>query len=234
MKSLAIALFMSTPVFAQSVIDAPVDHVFVPAGFDNNDNVELVVTGLFPNPCFKRNDVSVDVRGEEIDVKVSAVVSDDEKSPLCAAMVVPFKEDIQIGNLQGGQYKIFVNRGTPFELRDTIVIGEAASQNQDDHLYAMVSYIELGFTGGTTGSAMLVGWNPSSCMELDRVEYRSNGKDTLVIQPIMKKVSDFCPMKMTPLNIPVSFDPSEFKHSEVLLMSRTIEGRSVNNLAKMK
>ena len=27
------------------VVEAPIDHVFVPNGFDNNDHVEVVVTG---------------------------------------------------------------------------------------------------------------------------------------------------------------------------------------------
>jgi hypothetical protein len=66
------------------------------------------------------------------------------------------------------------------------------------------------------------------------VEYRSNNKDTVTIMPIMKKVRDFCPMKMTPLEIPVRFDPSELSHSKVLLMSRTIDGRSVNSLVNLE
>lgn len=232
---LALALTPAMTALAQvpAVIDAPVDHVFVPAGFDNNDNVEIVVTGHFPNPCYNRSGVKVKVIDDTIKVTISASVKED-KANLCAAMIVPFKEDIVVGNLQGGDYKIVVNEGTAFELKDKITIVEATSQNQDDHIYAMVNYIELGFTGGGFGDARLVGWNPSDCLELDRVEYRSNGKDTVSIMPIMKKVREFCPMKLTPLEIPVRFDPSEFSHSKVLLMSRTIDGRSVNSLVNLE
>lgn len=216
-----------------TVIDAPVDHVFVPAGFDNNDNVEVVVTGYFPNPCYNRNDVTVKVVDDLIKISVTASVKED-KGSLCAAMIVPFKEDISVGNLQGGDYKIVVNEGTPFELKDSIKIVEAASQNQDDHIYAMVDYVDLGFTGGSLGDTRLIGWKPSDCLELDRVEYRSNGKDTVIVMPIMKKVRDFCPMKLTPLEVPVRFNPSEYSHSKVLLMSRTIDGRSVNALVNLE
>lgn len=236
MSSLLLTLALG-PIAAMAqrptVIDAPVDHVFVPAGFDNNDNVEVVVTGFFPNPCYNRNDVTVKVVDDLIKISVTASVKED-KGSLCAAMIVPFKEDISVGNLQGGDYKIVVNEGTPYELKDSIKIVEAASQNQDDHIYAMVDYIDLGFTGGSLGDTRLIGWKPSDCLELDRVEYRSNGKDTVIVMPIMKKVRDFCPMKLTPLEVPVRFNPSEYSHSKVLLMSRTIDGRSVNALVNLE
>ncbi len=227
-----LALLISAPLYAQAprVVDAPVDHLYVPSGFDNNDNVELVVTGYFPNPCYGRNKVNAKIQGDVINVRVTALVRQDEKAEACAAMVVPFKEVIPVGNLQGGDYKIIVNSNTRFELQDNLKVAEAASQNQDDHIYAVVDYIELGFMGGESGSALLVGWNPSDCLALDHVEYVSNGKDTLSILPIMKKIRDFCPLKMVPLTIPVNFNPESFSHPKVLLMSRTIEGKSVNTL----
>jgi hypothetical protein len=161
---------------------------------------------------------------------VTALLRGDEKAEPCAAMIVPFKEVVPVGNLQGGDYKVVVNGNTRFELQDSLKVAESASQNQDDHLYAIVDYIELGFMGGETGSAQLIGWNPSDCLELDHVEYVSNGKDTLSILPIMKKVREFCPLKMVPLTIPVNFNPASFSHSKILLMSRTIEGKSVNTI----
>jgi hypothetical protein len=227
-----LALLVSAPLYAQAprVIDAPVDHLFVPSGFDNNDNVELVVTGYFPNPCYGRNNVAVKVVNDEIQVRVTALVRQEEKAEACAAMIVPFKEVVPVGNLQGGDYKVVVNSNTRFELTDQLKVVEAASQNQDDHIYAVVDYIELGFLGGESGSAQLVGWNPSDCLALDHVEYVSNGKDTLSILPIMKKIRDFCPLKMVPLTIPVNFNPESFSHPKILLMSRTIEGKSVNTI----
>ena len=130
MFALALVSLLSTSFAQTQVIDAPVDHVFVPAGFDNNDNIELVVTGEFPNPCYKRNDVKVEVVDDVIDIKVTSIVSQDDKSTMCAAMVVPFKENVIVGNLQGGDYKIVVNRNSGFELKSKIHVAEATSQNQ--------------------------------------------------------------------------------------------------------
>ena len=36
-----------------ALVGAPVEKVFVPLGFDDNDNVEVVVHGHFQSTCFK-------------------------------------------------------------------------------------------------------------------------------------------------------------------------------------
>ena len=33
------------------LVQAPIDKVFVPLGFDDNDKVELIIHGQFPNTC---------------------------------------------------------------------------------------------------------------------------------------------------------------------------------------
>jgi hypothetical protein len=225
---LASSMAIANPI----IIDAPVDHLFVPEGFDNNDNVEFVVTGAFPNPCYKRNKVTVDVVGDIIDVKVNAIASSDDQA--CPDMIVPFKEIISVGNLQSGDYKIVINKSSPYELKNEMNVVEASSQNVDDNLYAMIDYVDLGFVGGASGSAKLVGWVPSDCIQVDRVEYKSNGKDVLSILPIMKQVSDFCPMKMMPISIPVKFEPENFKNNNVLLYVRTLDGKSVNSVVNIR
>lgn len=233
MKNVLATLLVlsSLEVSASEIITAPVDHVFVPNGFDSNDSVEFVVTGNFPSPCYSRNKVDVDVVGDVINVHVSAITS-LEKNKTCVDMIVPFKEVVSVGNLQGGKYSIIVNEGSKFELKDKIKVDEATSNNVDDHIYAMVDYIDLGFV--ESGSAQLVGMNPSDCFELDHVEYLSNGKDTLSVLPIMKKVRDLCPMKMTPITIPITYDRDAFQGDRILLYTRTIEGKSVNSLVNLR
>lgn len=228
---LALVLFSSLNAFATEVIVAPVDHVFVPEGFDNNDSVEVVVTGTFSNTCYSRNQVQVKVVDETIKISIDAL-NNTKKSKNCAEILVPFKEVVSIGNLQGGNYTIVVNEKSRYELKDQLKIAAASTNNVDDHIYALVEYIDLGFV--ESGDAMLVGWNPSDCLELDHVEYISNKKDTLSILPVMKKVSDFCPMKMTPIHIPIKYDRNAFNSDKILLYTRTIEGKSVSTLVNLK
>src|SRR5688572_18284654 len=101
--SLLAFIFTSIVCAEPRAVVSPVDHLFVPKGFDNNDNVEVVVTGKFPNPCYIKNKVAVKVKNDKIFVNVSALKKDEGNDPRCEAIPVPFKEEITIGNLQGGQ-----------------------------------------------------------------------------------------------------------------------------------
>jgi hypothetical protein len=202
-----------------------VDHLFVPSGFDNNDNVEVVVTGKFPNPCFTGNRVEVDVKNDLILIDVIPMPKENKSQ--CENLKVPFSETVSIGSLQAGDYKVIVNKGAKDELEGKLDVALSTSGSVDDHLYAQVDYVELGFTGGLSGDAMLVGSSVSPCLALDKVEYISNTSDTYSILPIMKKISNNCPEKKSRLTIPVKFDPKKLDARKILLFVRSIDGKSV-------
>ena len=99
---LSVALFYAITASAQpEIVSAPVNHLYIPAGFDSNDSVEVVVTWEFPNSCFSRNEVKVAVQEDIIDISINAI-SNDKSFPAirCAQMVIPFKEVVNVGNLQ--------------------------------------------------------------------------------------------------------------------------------------
>lgn len=235
MKSLITTFLVlsSLSAFAQSepiVIVSPVDHLFVPKGFDNNDNVEVVVTGKFPNPCYIKNSMYVSVRDEKIHIEVTALKKDNPDVAMCAPMEVPFRESITIGNIQAGDYDIIVNGGSRFEQKGMLAVAESDSQSVDDHLYPIVEYVELGFTGGLSGDAVIMARTPSECVVFDHVEYISNEKDTISVLPVMKKNSGECNNRQKRIAIPIKFKPNELRNKDVLLFVRSIEGKSVNTI----
>jgi hypothetical protein len=226
---LAGAFLISFQIFAQSVsvVDAPIDHLFIPDGFDNNDNVELIVTGKYPNPCFTRNKVDVDVQGDIIKIHVTSLSKELPHSQFCEDLKISFHENITVGNLPAGDYKILINQGSEYEINDKIKINLSTSTNVDDHFYAQVEYIQLGFTGGLSGEALLMGKAVSPCLEIDHVEYLSNNKDTFSILPIMKKISGHCPDKKRSIEIPIKFDLKRMNSKIVMIFVRSIDGKSV-------
>jgi hypothetical protein len=229
MKFMMIATaLLSLNIQAQvpKVVPAPVDHLFVPQGFDNNDNIEVVVVGKLPNPCFIRNKVDIKVVEDSINVNITSLNNEDQGNENCAPMKVPFSEVVTIGNLQGGSYRIIVNG----KLEEKLVVAESGSQSVDDHLYAAGQYIDLGLTGGLSGDALLVANSLSSCLELDHVEYISNGKNTFSVLPIMKKVSEVCPEEKKRMEIPLKFDLNTIESAKVLLFVRSIDGRSIHSI----
>ncbi len=233
MKHLLPFLALSTlSAWAQpDVVMAPVEHLYLPAGFDSNDAVEVVVTGNFPNSCYARNDVKVAVKDDIVDIKVTAI-SHEKNFPAarCPDMVVPFKEVVHVGNLQGGDYKVRVNAGTEYALQDKLNIEEASSNSVDEHIYAAIEYVER----KGKNDFVLHGWRYSNCIDIDRVEVKSNNKDTLSIMPVMKQLSTFCPMKMMPTQYPVKLDFNSVKINQPLLHVRTMDGKSVNSVINVE
>ena len=58
-------LLFTLPLLALSGIPEekviPIEHVYIPSGFDDNDNVEIVITGFLPNLCHKSPSAKVRV-----------------------------------------------------------------------------------------------------------------------------------------------------------------------------
>ncbi len=171
-----------------------------------------------------RNDVQVTIHEDNIDVRVTALMPDQKIN--CPDMMVPFKEVVSIGNLQGGDYKITVNE----KLKDTLTVVESSSNAIDEHLYAAIDNVEK----KANGKFVLHGWRYSNCVEFDKVEVISNNKDTLSVLPIMKQVSDFCPMKMMPVSFEVKLDFRDVKVDEALIHVRTMDGKSFNSIVNLK
>lgn len=225
MKKLILAASFSSFTALAHVIPAPVTHLFVPSGFDNNDNVELVVKGKFPNPCYTRNKVEVQVKEDKILVNVTAT-KNEKQNNFCEPLAVPFTEVITIGSLQGGDYEIIINE----KLKQKMTINVASSNSVDENLYASVDYVDLGFTGGASGEAIIVGKSLSDCLILDRVEYLSNEKDTYSILPIMRRISQDCAENSKRIDIPVKVNLNKFASKEVLLFVRSVDGKSVHSI----
>ena len=227
-KAISFLMLVALPVISNAdVIPAPVDHLYLPFGFDSNDTVEVVVTGSFPNACHSRNEVKVNVENDVIDVSISAITHEKSfPAKRCMDMVVPFKEVVHLGNLQGGDYKIRVNN----ILEEKLTVAEASSNSVDDHIYAAVEYVEK----KGMDNFVLHGWRYSNCIELDQVKVVSNNKDTLSILPVMKQLSDFCPMKMMPVEYKVKLDFSTLTMKQPLLHVRTMDGKSINTVINLE
>jgi len=213
---------LATPIES----DVPVDNLFVPNGFDSNDNSEVIISGYLPNLCYKSPSTKMAIKGNEVKISVKALYSAPANF-MCGEMIVPFIQKVSLGLLEKGLYKITVNQNGPGATQEKLKVSESSSDAMDDHLYASVDYVEKMGMGART--VTLKGYNPSDCLELEKIEYIHNGKDTYSILPIMRKIRDFCPMK----NVPFAYEfevPTELKANKVLLHVRSMDGRSVNTI----
>lgn len=199
----------------------PMVNTYIPKGYDDNDNIEIIVEGYLPNLCYKTPHAQVEVTGSKINIDLMAWRSADENM-MCAEMVVPFIYAVSVGVLDEGNYEVHVNHSRPFAL----YVEEATSTAIDEEIYANVSTIERVYGERTV---LVKGYNPSDCLEFDRFEVVDNKIDTYSVLPIMKQVSEFCPKKMVPFEYELNV-PNTLKRDTVLLHVRALNGKSVNSL----
>lgn len=209
----------------------PIDHVFAPKGFDTNDSSEIVVAGFLPNLCHRSPRAKATVVGKTIHIEVKSLYY-LPSDPFCPEVVVPFIETVNLGLLDKGKYRVEVNGGAEEDARTNMAVAESSSDAIDDFIYAGVQYVEK-----AEGSrhVQIKGYNPTDCYELDKIETVSNGKDTLALLPIMKKIRDFCPLKMIPFTYEYDVpEVQDLNRDTILLHVRSMEGKSVNVLFKNK
>jgi hypothetical protein len=229
-KLLIILALVSAPVFAshtQKVMQTkvPVDHLYVPKGYDSNDNIELVVEGYLPNLCYKNPASVIDVKGKTVNVSIVANSTDFDGAQ-CAEMIVPFSHVFTVGLLDKGNYNVVVNG----KHNTSLFVTESSSDAIDDEIYANVHQIEQ-----IPGEQRVIvrGYHPSYCLEFDKFIIDDNGTDTYSVRPITKQISDFCPKKMIPFEYEMEV-PSALKRNRVLIHVRSMNGNSVNSIYSQK
>lgn len=212
-------------VFAQSAL--PVDSLYVPKGFDSNDNIEIVVGGYLPTPCHGAPTSKATVSENKISISVFSHKDLFENKALCPQMIVPFMEVVNVGALPQGKYDVSIENNTVVpEAR--LVVDKAVTDRVDDFIYANVDLVEQ--VGEDT--IRLKGYNPSDCFNFDEVSFVSNDSNVIAVLPKMNQVYERCPMKMVPFEIfadvPKDLLKRKSDEERLLLHVRTMHGRSKN------
>src|SRR4051812_6946852 len=104
---LTMGLNLSAVVYAQNAkpveVAAPVDKIFIPSGFDDNDNVEVVLHGNFPDGCYSVGEATakVDQANRVITVHATSLIKPEE---YCVQSLTPFIQSVPLGNLAEGTW----------------------------------------------------------------------------------------------------------------------------------
>src|SRR5687768_6583889 len=102
--------------------------LFVPNGFDDNDETVVVVDGYLPDTCYRlrSTDVQVDVEKKSIMVQPRAYV---HKEGVCNDVTVPFSTVVSVGVIPSGTYTVSSRDG---KLNERLVVKEAIKPGPDD------------------------------------------------------------------------------------------------------
>lgn len=197
--------------------------LYVPVGFDNNDNVQIVGEGMFPNTCYRYATTLVKVDHKAKTIRLNTVAF---KYPgVCLQVMVPFDRVVDVGILKEGEYSIITNNDNQNVGR--VSIHTSKTKEADDFMYAPISQAYFQ-SKNSVNKVFLTGNLPSSCMKLKEIKSQIQS-DVLVIQPIVE-IDPSVPCVGGQFHFETSVDVGFMKSGRYLLHVRTMNGKSVNNL----
>jgi hypothetical protein len=225
----SIGVFATEQAHAGKILAGPklvpvaYEKVFVPVGFDNNDNVQIIATGEFVHTCYRQAETkfTVDETKKVITLEPVAYLYDG----LCLQVVLPFERVINLGVLSTGTYTIMQKADS--KVMGKLVIKTALRSEPDDFLYAPITQAYL-HGEGARSEVRLTGFFPSTCMSMQEVKVDIQ-PDVVVVQPIaqMAQRAD-CKAAHVPFEQVISVDIQ--KPGKYLLHVRSMNGNAVNQM----
>ena len=128
MKAVFLSIALAFVGFSAGAAQVPaekevlvgISEAYIPGGFDADSDVYVVVSGMFPNSCYRWQDAKVahDKALNIHEVRSTAGVSQG----MCLMVLVPFQKEVQLGKLGSGEHKIRFMSGDGTFLEKTLVI----------------------------------------------------------------------------------------------------------------
>ncbi len=213
-------LCFATEREAPRLVEIGVSDVFIPQGFDDNDNAQVVVEGYFPNTCYKIGPVKVEKRENKIKITPQAYFYHGT----CLQVMVHYVQEINLGLLKFGKYILDIPSDYPERTR-ILSIAQSTNPGPDDYLYAPIESARV--LSKETPTVRLQGVFSNSCMSLDRVMVHPEPGRVVAVLPIAKyDNSGVCAEVLKPFHKDIRIEAP--LTGRTLLHVRSLNGSAVN------
>jgi hypothetical protein len=212
-------------------VPAEIERIFIPQGFDDNDNIEVVLHGNFPNTCYQVGNTEAKVDAETRTVTVSAT-SFQYPGTFCIQSITPWIQSVKLGLIPEGDYQVVYAKDQT--VRSSLQVVRRKTESPDDFLYATVENAYIDVNAETGKQALkLQGHFPYffiGCMVMKDVRVLKSPNDVMVVQPIAEIVEDeaVCATQPDDRGFEYTTGLAEPFKGEGLLHVRTLHGNSLN------
>ncbi|MGE0616428.1 MAG: hypothetical protein AB7P04_12380 [Bacteriovoracia bacterium] len=229
-----VSLLLSAPAFANpgdpELVNLIPSQVYMPTGFDHNDNSQVVIRGEFSNTCYKvgPTQVEVDPASGKVSIKNQAYFYG---GCFCFYVLVPYDKVVDLGMLAPGDHALsFSDDDGKTEVLGNISVATAKpGAGPDDFLYLPASEMTVLKTPGQP-QVELRGEYTNTCMVHKETRIVRNRKDVVEILPVAEMLTrDDCQNARVPFVIKAQL-PKDLK-GKVLVHARALSGKSLNLLA---
>jgi hypothetical protein len=225
------------------LVSYEISDVFLPTGFDDNDEVEVIVVGSFPDAGWQVVEVKTKRENASFDLELFA----RRFSGLSASVITPFAIPVKLGQLKASEEGYSIKAGS--KKFGSLIIQEARNKSQrDDYLYAPVDSLRIRyeFDRGTqklkSRILILQGYFPSACYRFVDQQpiplIRESRPFLIEILPVMEK------MNARDCDAEKETEPRDFEHEieipetvgsgRFLVHVRTLNGMSFNKLINLQ
>lgn len=223
----ALVLFLAPNVFAgPSKVTAQLGKIYVADGFDANDNVQIVGTGVYNNSCYRNAETEVKVDHEK--KTITLIPRAYKYDGLCLQVILPFERVIDVGLLKKGEYSL-VQEGQVGVL-GKIGVRANVTEAPDDFQYAPISQAFFQSKNGQN-KVYLTGDFPSRCLRLKEIRTQVQ-TDVLLVQPIVE-VDPNIPCTVEKSHYEAVAEVGPMAPGRYLLHVRSMNGKAVNNLVEV-
>ena len=226
-------LFLGTGLaIAGETYDLSANDLFVPEGFDDNDNVQVILDGWINNGCDQVLPPKVDINFEDNTIHVQPQAQTEAQNHdgelKCLPVLTRFSSVADLGMLPYGNYEVKTNNGW---LVHNIQVLEATNSGPDELLFAKIdkARIDYALDGAAPGKmeVVLIGDFLNTCQTWDEIEIQTQPNNTFVVSPKIKIEGEICAQVMTPFTVRVPID-EPLVEARYLTHVRTIDGKAIN------
>ncbi len=226
--SLVVLVFSQT-IYGMNKKEITLENLYIPpVGYDNNDRVEVVLTGKIPSLCYELGKTSIFFDNVKKVFTISQSVKNRELIH-CEnnEIVLEFQKTISLGQLETGKYKIVSG-----DLEKNFLIKKATiSSAVDDELYAPLSsaFILDLISTEQTPRVILGGKLDQSCLSFNQSDVELKYYDDVIVllpRMILKDIPCFNQQKVLQAVIPLQ----KMAKGKYLIHIRTMSGQSINKV----
>ncbi len=229
---------------SQAEVEVKVEEAFAPMrGFDDNDNVQVVIHGMLPNACYTlgrhelQRESGNSYRIRQFAIKrEDGVCMQDGPMPPHMQLAIPFTTEVSIGQLQVGDYSFDYDKQGQNPGNNSIAVNVERSKAPtiDSLPYASVSSMSIPDVVDSRENTVVTveGVLTSSCMELNPSQVKIQQiKDVYVVLPIVTiKTGVMCAQQIKPFRMPLQL--GKLAEGHYLIHVRSMNGKAVNRVVE--
>jgi hypothetical protein len=242
----SLGFFVGIGSFAAERVELKLTGVLSPTlGFDDNDQVQVVVHGMLPNACYTVGPTMVlwsKKKTNEATIRQFGVLQTEgicatrgEQLPPHMMMAIPYTKVITVGRLESGKYRFNykAQKGSPRGMMKSreIEIVQAQVPAVDSLPYAAVStaFVPDVVFSGSDLEIKLSGVLNNNCTKLDEnVKVEKQG-DVIVLLPTVSLIEGVvCAQALIPFEKKVNLGKQ--LEGYYLIHTRSMNGQAVNHV----